>query len=220
MLDQKRIRYWMRPMTADDIPILAGWLENLDDLAVFDRRSPLPLNAEATRAEWREALAQSEPRRCYWFTIDDEKDGAVGVAGLQDINLVHGDGVLPIYLSDPARQRGIGIRATAMLLDLAFQQLRLARVTSFFRADNGASRRMTERVGFRAEGRLRQAWFADGKRFDVVVIGILQEEWLDRKADLARSLSSDTVLILGRAPQGGRSWPPLPVEDLESLASV
>jgi len=220
MLDQKRIHYWMRPMTADDIPILAGWFENLDNLAIFDRRSPLPLNADATLAGWREALEESEPRACYWFTIDDKKNRAVGVAGLQEINLVHGDGVLPIYLSDPVRRRGIGVRAAAMLLDLAFDQLRLTRVTSFFRADNVASRRMTGLVGFREEGRMRQAWFADGKRFDIVAIGILEKEWLDRREDLASSLSADTVVILGRTPQGRRTWPPLPAEDLEVMASV
>jgi RimJ/RimL family protein N-acetyltransferase len=218
MPDQKRIHYWMRPMTADDIPVLAGWFENLDDLALFDRRSPLPLNAEATQSGWREALAESEPRACYWFTIDDEAGEAVGVAGLQDINLVHGDGVLPIYLAGPARQRGLGVRATAMLLDLAFDQLRLTRVTSFFREDNEASRRMTESAGFREEGRMRKAWFADGKRFDVVAIGILEKEWLGHRGDLASRLSTDTVVILGRTPWGARAWPPLPAEDLRAVA--
>jgi hypothetical protein len=123
-------------------------------------------------------------------------------------------------LSEFARQRGIGIRATAMLLDLAFHHLRLARVTSFFRADNEASRRMTDRVGFRQEGRMRQAWFANGKRFDVVAIGILQEEWLEKREDLVSRLSSDTVLVLGRTPQGARTWPPLPGECRETFANL
>jgi RimJ/RimL family protein N-acetyltransferase len=220
MPDQKRFHYWLRPMKADDIPVLAGWFENLDDLAIFDRRSPLPLNEEATQAGWREALGETEPRACYWFTIDDEEGESVGVAGLQDINHVHGDGVLPIYLSGPARQRGLGIRTTAMLLDLAFHQLRLARVTSFFRADNEASRRMTESAGFREEGRMRQAWFADGKRLDVMVIGILEKEWLVQRGDLASNLSTETVLILGRTPWGTRAWPPLPAADIRAVASV
>ncbi len=220
MPGQKRDNYWMRPMEVDDIRVIAGWFENLDDLAIFDRRSPIPLNAEAMQAGWREALAEPEPRASYWFTIDDEAGEVIGIAGLQEINHVHGDGVLPIYLSDPARRRGIGIRATAMLLDLAFHQLRLTRVTSFYRADNEASRRMTESAGFREEGRMRKAWFADGKHFDVVVIGILEKEWLGQRGDLASRLSTDTVVILGRTPWGTRAWPQLPVDDLRAVASA
>ena len=48
MPDQKRIHYWMRPMTADDIPVLAGWFENLDDqVLVFP-----------TKSSWQEAIVE------------------------------------------------------------------------------------------------------------------------------------------------------------------
>ncbi len=220
MTDQQRDHYWMRPMELDDIPVIARWFEHLEDLAVFDRRVPMPLNSDAMQAGWREVLAETEPRTSYWFTIDDQAGEVVGIAGLQDINYVHGDAVLPIYLAGPARRRGIGIRTAAMLLDLAVDQLRLTRVTSFYRADNEASRRLTELAGFREEGRMRKAWFADGQHVDIVVIGILGKEWLAQREHLASRLSTDTVVILGRTPWGVRTWPQVSAEELKSAASA
>ena len=218
MPGQNRDYYWMRPMGVDDIPLVARWFEHLEDLSMFDRRLPIPLNVDAMEAGWREALAETEPRRSYWFTIDDEAGEVVGIAGLQDINYVHGDAVLPIYLAEPARRRGIGIRTGAMLLDLVFDQLRLTRVTSFLRADNEPSRRLTESMGFREEGRMRKAWFADGRHVDIVVIGILDKEWRKQRADLADRLSTDTMVILGRTPWGVRTWPQVSAAELKSVA--
>ncbi len=210
--------YWMRPMGSDDIPTMARWFEHLDDLAVFDRHAPIPPNAEAMLAAWREDLSKQEPRKSYWFTIDDDSGEVVGIAGLQSINYVHGDAVLPVYIAEPQRRRGIGIRACAMLLDLAFDHLRLTRVTSYYRADNEASRRMTEMIGFSEEGRLRQAWYADGQHADIVVIGLLRQEWLAQREELAGGLSTDTAVVLGRTPWGARAWPSIPSEQLRTGA--
>ena len=218
MSGSDRARYWMRPMGSEDIPIMARWFEHLDDLAVFDRHAPIPPNAEAMLAAWQEDLSKQEPRKSYWFTIDDDGSEVVGIAGLQSINYVHGDAVLPVYIAEPQRRKGIGIRACAMLLDLAFDHLRLIRVTSYYRADNEASRRMTGSIGFREEGRLRKAWFADGQHADIVVIGLLSEEWQTHREDLGGRLSPQTAVVLGRTPWGARAWPSLPPGQLESGA--
>lgn len=200
--------YWMRPMGDGDIAILAQWFENIGDIALFDRRMPVPLNNDAVAAAWREALVETEPRSGYWFAIEDSNSDMLGIAGLQDINYAHGDAVFPVYLAEPARMKGIGIRAGAMMLDLAFSHLRLRRVTSFFRADNEGSRRLTEALGFSDEGRLRESWFADGSFIDISVIGILEREWSQHRHRLAGALDRDTLVFLGRTPWGTRSWPP------------
>ncbi len=66
---------------------------------------------------------------------------------------------------------------------------------------------------------MRKAWFADGRHVDIVVIGILDKEWLKQRADLAARLSTDTMVILGRTPWGVRTWPQVPAEELKSVAS-
>ena len=216
MTSQVAAHYWMRPLGCDDIAVLTRWFENIGDIALFDRRMPVPLNSDAVAAAWREALAETEPRSGYWFAIDDSESQVVGIAGLQEINYAHGDGVFPVYLAEPSRWRGIGVRAGAMVLDLAFSHLRLRRVTSFYRADNQASRRLTDALGFREEGRLRESWYADGAFFDISVIGILANEWQAQRQQLIEQLGQDTVVFLGRTPWGKRSWPPLEADGQSS----
>ena len=212
-------RYWMRPMTQADMSTVSRWFEQLEDLSMFDRRIPLPVNSDACQAAWRDALTEGEPRTAYWFAVDDAAGEVVGISGLQDVNYVHGDAVFPIFMVESLRLKGIGTRVGATMLDLAFSHLRLRRVTSYCRGDNHVSRRMTESLGFREEGRLREAWYADGCHYDISVIGILAKEWLIRREELTRRLSKDVLVSLGRAPSGTWSWPPATADRLEPAAS-
>ncbi|RLI67681.1 MAG: N-acetyltransferase, partial [Candidatus Gerdarchaeota archaeon] len=41
--------------------------------------------------------------------------------------------------------------------------------------------RTYEKVGFKMVGKLRQAHFSDGKYHDVILMDILQDEWLSRE---------------------------------------
>ena len=212
-------RYWMRPMTQGDMPSVTRWFEQLEDLSMFDRRIPLPVNGDAFQAAWSDALAARDPRTAYWFAVDNGAGEIVGISGLQDINYVHGDAVFPIFMVESLRLKGIGTRVGATMLDLAFSHLRLRRVTSFCRGDNDVSRRMTESLGFREEGRMREAWFADGCHFDISIIGILAKEWLTRREELSRRLNQNVQVSLGRAPSGTLRWPPAAASHLEPAVS-
>lgn len=210
MSHEKQDIYCMRPMALDDLPTITKWFEDIEDLAMFDRAMRVPLSPEAFEQAWREEISTPEGGRSCWFSIEDAAADVVGIVGLEHINHVNGDAILPVCLAKHARKKGIGLRATAMMLDLAFDQLRLCRVTSFCRADNAASARMTKQAGFQEEGRMREAWFADGHHIDMVVIGILRQEWIDQRAKLSQQMSDDTVVILGRHPDSKPRWPPAP----------
>jgi RimJ/RimL family protein N-acetyltransferase len=135
-----------------------------------------------------------------------------GLAGLQEINYVHGDAVLAILVAESGRRKGIGIRASALLLDMAFYHLRLTRLSSFVRADNEGSNRMTARLGFQEEGRIRKGWFTDGAHVDIRVIGLLQDEWETYRQRLQSELNPDTCLTLGDGPTNRWSWPKIDSE--------
>ncbi|MEM7224991.1 MAG: GNAT family protein [Pseudomonadota bacterium] len=212
-------RYWMRPMTQADMTTVARWFEQLADLSLFDRRIPLPLSSDGYLAAWGESLSEREPRTAYWFAVEDSDGALVGISGLQDVNYVNGDAVFPIFMVETLRLKGIGTRVGAAMLDLAFSQLRLRRVTSYCRGDNHVSRHMTDSLGFREEGRLREAWYADGYHHDITVIGILAKEWLDRREALSQRLSRDVLVSLGRPPSESWTWPPATGSRLEPAAS-
>jgi hypothetical protein len=57
--------------------------------------------------------------------------------------------------------------------------------------------RSYEKAGFRIEGRLREAIWREGRFWDEVQMGVLQDEWLDRRsrmgADGLRGVVRDDV---------------------------
>jgi RimJ/RimL family protein N-acetyltransferase len=202
-------QFWLRPLRLDDIPTVAAWYESVDDLAMFHRRMSVPLSPEALAAQWRESLLETEPRESYWFAIDDDEEERrlVAFTGIEDISYAHGDALMPIFVSAPVRRRGIAVRARALLLDIAFDQLRLARITSIHRADNTGSAKMNKACGFREEGRMRSAWFGGGVRVDLMVFGILADEWREHRGVLRETLGTKTVVTLGDDRSSQWCWP-------------
>lgn len=65
--------------------------------------------------------------------------------------------------------------ATAML-DFAFNRLLLRRIYSHCIAENVASARVLEKIGMQPEGRLRAAQEFKGRRWDILLFGILEED--------------------------------------------
>jgi RimJ/RimL family protein N-acetyltransferase len=198
--------YRLRPLALADVRTIATWYEQIDDLAMFHQRMPVPVGADAIEAAWRAAVVAPEPRTSYWFTLEDAEQLPVGFGGLEDISYVHGNCIGPFFIARSARGHGLAVRLRAMLLDLAFDHLGLARLTAVFRADNAGSRRVNERCGLREEGRLRDAWHAGGRRVDIMLFGILAAEWREHRVALRRALQPDTVLSLGERA-GGLAWP-------------
>lgn len=83
------------------------------------------------------------------------------------------------YLIDPAKAgRGYATAVARGLLDLAFGELGVHRVTAGCFADNAGSRRVLEKVGMRLEQvGVRDSWHAELGWIDGCTYAILAEEW-------------------------------------------
>jgi len=75
---------------------------------------------------------------------------------------------------------GYGTEATRLILEYGFQQLNLHRISSSAFAFNERSIRLHKKVGFKEEGRQREAIFKNGRFHDLVYFGILRDEWRGR----------------------------------------
>lgn len=74
--------------------------------------------------------------------------------------------------------KGYAVEASAAVVDTAFAAFGLARIDLQCRADNVASARVAERMGFRLEGRQRQRHRKrDGELVDRLWYGLLRSEW-------------------------------------------
>lgn len=96
--------------------------------------------------------------------------------------------------SAEARGRGVGRAAQVLGLDQAFGQLGLHKVFAEVMADNDAALKAQSAAGFRREGYLRGHVLKNGEPRDVVLLGILAEEWRDLRQQARKSLA-DAHLI-------------------------
>jgi len=105
-------------------------------------------------------------------------DKHVGNIYLHQINWISRNAELRIFIGDPAeRSKGYGKSAIRQLLSYAFRDLGLVKVHLGVLDDNPAARASYERIGFIAEGRLRKHAFKQGTWKDVVLMGILAEDY-------------------------------------------
>ena len=206
MPEQPAERSWhrLRPLDHGDIETMARWFTSVDDIAMFAAGMTLPPSAAALERRWAPVIDGDVPNS-WFFVVEDPQGALVAFAGIEDVNLVHGTGLVPIWVAAEARGRGIGLAVRALQLDLAFGQLGLHRVTSQLRADNEPSLRLIRACGFQPEGTQRQAWRVGDRRVDVVVSGLLAPEWAAQRPTLARSMKPALTVRCGDDPRS--EWP-------------
>ena len=208
MPDKPTSLFTLRPLEKADLEVVTQWFHDVADLASFDRASRIPLNLCATENAWGQAIdLVNENGKC-WFAIVSGTNQIIGIIGLEGFASPNRDAVLPLFIDKSMRRNGIGLRATALVIDFAFRQLGLHRVTSYYRADNVRSGELTQQIGFEIEGRMRQAWFAEGQHFDMIVVGLLRDGWDERRDALAQEMSSETTVAFCDTVSSDWAWPP------------
>ncbi|PYH40712.1 GNAT family N-acetyltransferase [Aspergillus saccharolyticus JOP 1030-1] len=88
---------------------------------------------------------------------------------------------ITLDIARPYRNQGYGSEAIHWVLHWAFQRAGLHRVEIQALSYNEGAVRLYERLGFRVEGRRREAFWHDGKWHDDLVFGMLEREWRERQ---------------------------------------
>lgn len=108
------------------------------------------------------------------------QDGQVAGATTARINLYEKSATIGYWLGEAYEGRGLITRAVSALLDTLFNEYDIARAIIDTSVMNKRSRSVAERLGFTHEGTMRGAQAYPGERRDLVVYGLLREEWLAR----------------------------------------
>ncbi|WP_051927540.1 GNAT family N-acetyltransferase [Ruegeria halocynthiae] len=195
-------------MEKADLEVVTPWFQDIEDLARFDRTSRVPLNLVQTEENWSDAFSASGSACKCWFVVESDSGQVLGLTGLEAISSINRDAVVAMFVDKSIRRLGVGIRATALMVDFAFRQLGLNRLTSYYRADNHNSRDLVAKLGCQIEGTMRQAWYSDGQFQDMVVVGVLRQDWMVRRLELAQELGRETKVIFGSSSCATWSWPP------------
>lgn len=113
------------------------------------------------------------------FAVHREgKEEPVGVISLTNINEANASADLSIIVGEEEdRDRGVGTAAIRVLLRHAFDELGLNRVALSVFEFNELAIHAYEKLGFKTEGRLRQAIHRDGSFHDAILMSVLAGEW-------------------------------------------
>ncbi len=200
-------QFRMRPMEVSDANTVADWYQQIEDVSIFDRHVPVPINHAEASTMVKTLVEDQEKGKCCWFMAEEMDGTPVGMTALEAINKLHGNAILPVFVAQPWRRSGVGIRMICMMIDLAFKQLRLHRVSTVYRADNVATDTLINRLGFQREGTARQAWFSHGEYFDLINVGVLVDEWEQTRVKLRAELNPLISVELGPRCSEIWSWP-------------
>lgn len=144
---------------------------------------PARLHTVKGTKDWLEKNLEKEPSRYFSFEIHSlEDDRLIGYTGFDGIRWQHGDTFIGIGLGErEAWGKGYGTDAMHVMLRYAFTELNLHRVSLDVFEYNPRAIRSYEKAGFRQEGRLRQYMLREGRRWDLIFMGITQAEWRENQ---------------------------------------
>ncbi len=113
-----------------------------------------------------------------WFTITDPAGNIIGETGLLRMFPAWHQTDLTIIIPDPEMQgKGYGTEAIRMMLDMAFDEYEMHRVSIGVVGLNTNALAFYRKIGFRQEGILEQGYYYNNEYSDFIMMRILRPEW-------------------------------------------
>ena len=174
MLQGARVK--LRAMDPDDVPTLWEYWGDVDVAMRASNRPPKPFTLEETRKVFGDLAERDDLVR---FVIDAGGD-VVGDCMLHSIDKHNRCCEIGIALGKPHWGKGYGQEAVSLLVAFAFEHHNMHRVGLEVLADDERAVGCYRKAGYVEEGRFRSRDWVEGAYHDVMVMGILEEEWSGR----------------------------------------
>jgi RimJ/RimL family protein N-acetyltransferase len=155
-----------------------GWTHDSEYWRLMAATPPYPWSQEGVKKFIEKELQKDDPRNIFFVIRALEDDRVIGEIGFDSISYTQGDTFVGIGIGERDYWgKGYGTDAINVILRYAFTELNLQRVSLTVFEYNARAIRSYEKCGFRVEGRAREMLHREGRRWDIIFMGILQEEW-------------------------------------------
>lgn len=114
------------------------------------------------------------------------KGELAGVIGYHKIDWENRKAEIGYWISARFQGKGIVTRAARALVDYTFNELGFNRLEIRCAEGNRKSRAIAERLGFRQEGVLRESMLLYDRYLNMVIYGMLKEEWRQLRDEFGR----------------------------------
>jgi len=166
-----------------DPEVESKWTHDSEFMRLMETDPARPLSAAMLRKRYEKLEKEvEEEKNLFPFMIRARaNDRLIGKAIVQWIEWTNGNGWLRIGIgAADDRSKGYGTQALRMLLRFAFSELNLFRVSVAIPEYNTTALGLFKKFGFVEEVRRRKALERDGRRWDLLVFGLLRAEWQDQ----------------------------------------
>ena len=154
------------------------WLRNSEYMLLLDTDPPVLRSEKTLKDRIEKDLEESHEDVFYAMIRTLEEDRYIGFLAFFETFWNHGDAWVAIGLGESEFWgRGYGSEAMQLALRYAFNELNFHRVTLGVFEYNQRAIRSYQKVGFVEEGRIRGEFLRQGKRWNMIFMGILREEW-------------------------------------------
>lgn len=104
----------------------------------------------------------------------------IGGIGMHDWDHMLKKAQLGYWIRKDFEGKGIVNRCLERFVDFLFEKPGLNKIEIHFMPSNKRSAKVAERLGARIEGVIRQSYFMNGRLDDLVITGLLKNEWTPR----------------------------------------
>ena len=169
-------------LTSEDPQVLAEvfarWNQNTEYFRLLDS-DPAHLWSAKKIKEWMEKDLEAAIPNILEFGIRTQVDDKlIGFIGFDGLNWTDRDTYVAIGIGEPDFwSKGYGTDAMRVMLRYGFTELNLHRISLTVFEVNPRGIHSYEKCGFKHEGRIREFLLRDGKRSDMLHMGILRSEW-------------------------------------------
>ena len=170
----ERVR--LTALRPEDASTMAHWYEDGEFGRLFDAKPSFP-RTENSVTKWLDSTERDHEGFALAIRLlySDDMIGYVDISGIQ---WTHRCGWLAVGIGNPAhRNKGFGTEAMHLTLRFAFHELNLHRLQLTVFGYNEAAIRLYERLGFTRAGAFREYLLRDGKRYDMLLYGMLASDW-------------------------------------------
>lgn len=170
-------RIYLRTFTRDDLRHLDAWADDPHLERMVGSEFLSLFAAYEKDASFYDAVL-NDPTQIVLMVVPNEDPGRpVGLVRLMNIHQAEGyAGIETIIADHRASRRGVGVQASRLMAYYGVDTIGLRRLEAKAYEYNPLSINTLKRNGFTQEGVLRKAAYRDGRYWDIIVFGILQDE--------------------------------------------
>lgn len=131
--------------------------------------------ATATQMEFYRQIWEQKTG-CWWKVVDRQTNEPVGACGMNSYQALHEKAEIGYWLLPEYWKKGIMAEVIPVMTDHLFKNWKLHRLEAVIEDGNETSCRLSEKLGFTFEGKIREAEIKEGRRISLLIYSLLKTD--------------------------------------------